>query len=166
MIVYVSVYILLSKSKLLLLKFYINNHVSVVFRHRSVVRSYERLVMPTRRSLYKVPKQISVNPNTGPPSLPKWFENKMMMSSNQKKSVLITGGAGYIGSHCCVEVQQAGYDVIVVDNCCNAVKGKYQCICHSNQWGILLSIPFADCLCSIHVLPFVEFRRTFNLSLN
>lgn len=35
-------------------------------------------------------------------------------------SILVTGGAGYIGSHTCVELLQAGYEVVVVDNLCNA----------------------------------------------
>ena len=35
-------------------------------------------------------------------------------------SVLVTGGAGYIGSHTCVELLQAGYDVIVLDNLSNS----------------------------------------------
>lgn len=34
--------------------------------------------------------------------------------------ILVTGGAGYIGSHTCVELLQAGHDVIVVDNLCNS----------------------------------------------
>lgn len=34
--------------------------------------------------------------------------------------ILVTGGAGYIGSHTCVELLQAGYDVIVVDNLYNS----------------------------------------------
>ena len=34
--------------------------------------------------------------------------------------VLVTGGAGYIGSHTCLELLQAGHQVIVVDNLCNA----------------------------------------------
>ena len=34
-------------------------------------------------------------------------------------SILVTGGAGYIGSHTCVELQQAGYDVVVLDNLWN-----------------------------------------------
>lgn len=34
--------------------------------------------------------------------------------------VLVTGGAGYIGSHTCVELLEAGHDVIVVDNLCNS----------------------------------------------
>lgn len=35
-------------------------------------------------------------------------------------SVLVTGGAGYIGSHTCVELLEAGYDVVVVDNLSNS----------------------------------------------
>ena len=30
-------------------------------------------------------------------------------------AILVTGGAGYIGSHTCVELQNAGYDVVVLD---------------------------------------------------
>ena len=30
--------------------------------------------------------------------------------------ILVTGGAGYIGSHACVELIKAGYQVVVVDN--------------------------------------------------
>ena len=35
-------------------------------------------------------------------------------------SILVTGGAGYIGSHTCVELLNAGYDVVVVDNLYNS----------------------------------------------
>lgn len=35
-------------------------------------------------------------------------------------TILVTGGAGYIGSHTCVELLQAGYEVVVMDNLCNS----------------------------------------------
>lgn len=35
-------------------------------------------------------------------------------------TVLVTGGAGYIGSHTCVALLEAGHDVVVVDNLCNS----------------------------------------------
>ncbi len=36
-------------------------------------------------------------------------------------TILVTGGAGYIGSHTCVELLKNGYDVVVVDNYYNSV---------------------------------------------
>lgn len=36
------------------------------------------------------------------------------------KQILVTGGTGFIGSHTVVELQQAGYDVVIVDNLCNS----------------------------------------------
>lgn len=35
-------------------------------------------------------------------------------------SILVTGGAGFIGSHTCVELLNAGYDIVVVDNLYNS----------------------------------------------
>lgn len=40
-------------------------------------------------------------------------------------SILVTGGAGYIGSHTCVELLNAGYEVIAVDNLSNS---KYEAL--------------------------------------
>ena len=37
-----------------------------------------------------------------------------------KKRILVTGGTGYIGSHTVVELQQSGYDVVIVDNLSNS----------------------------------------------
>ena len=42
------------------------------------------------------------------------------MHVDMKECVLISGGAGYIGSHTAVELTQAGYDVVIVDNFSNS----------------------------------------------
>ena len=35
-------------------------------------------------------------------------------------AILVTGGAGYIGSHTCVELLNAGEEIVVLDNFCNS----------------------------------------------
>ena len=37
-----------------------------------------------------------------------------------KQTILVTGGTGFIGSHTTVELQQAGYEVVIVDNLSNS----------------------------------------------
>ena len=46
-------------------------------------------------------------------------DNKSKMEVDNM-AILVTGGAGFIGSHTVVELQNAGYDVVVVDNLSNA----------------------------------------------
>ncbi len=38
----------------------------------------------------------------------------------KKERILVTGGTGYIGSHTVVELQQAGYQVVIIDNLSNS----------------------------------------------
>ena len=55
-------------------------------------------------------------------------------------AILVTGGAGFIGSHTCVELLEAGYELIVVDNFSNSkpealkrvkqITGKSQAVNH------------------------------------
>ena len=40
------------------------------------------------------------------------------------KCILVTGGAGYIGTHTVIELINAGYDVVVADNFVNAFTGQ------------------------------------------
>ena len=41
-------------------------------------------------------------------------------------NILVTGGAGYIGSHTCVALLEAGHTVIVADNLCNSNEGALE----------------------------------------
>ena len=34
--------------------------------------------------------------------------------------ILVTGGAGYIGSHTCVELLEKGHQIVIIDNFCNS----------------------------------------------
>ncbi len=40
------------------------------------------------------------------------------------KKILVTGGAGYIGSHCLIELIKENYDLLVLDNFVNSSSGK------------------------------------------
>ena len=50
------------------------------------------------------------------------YANPLKKQEDSQMSILVTGGAGFIGSHTCVELLNAGYDVVVVDNLYNASK--------------------------------------------
>lgn len=42
------------------------------------------------------------------------------MTTTSRSTILVTGGAGYIGSHTCLELLNSGYEVIAVDNLVNS----------------------------------------------
>jgi UDP-glucose 4-epimerase len=46
-----------------------------------------------------------------------------------KKTVLVSGGAGFIGSHVTVELAQAGYEVVIADNFSNCDETNYKGVC-------------------------------------
>src|SRR5574344_2126842 len=46
-----------------------------------------------------------------------------------KSTVLVSGGAGFIGSHVAVELSQAGFDVVVADNMSNCDDTNYRGVC-------------------------------------
>lgn len=60
-----------------------------------------------------------------------------------KKRILVTGGAGYIGSHTVVELQNAGYDVVIVDDLSNSTKDSIDGI--EKITGIRPSFEKLDC---------------------
>ena len=41
-------------------------------------------------------------------------------TKGSKMKILVTGGAGYIGSHTVVELFNAGYEPVIADNFCNS----------------------------------------------
>lgn len=43
-----------------------------------------------------------------------------MQPSIKNQTILVTGGAGYIGSHTVVQLIEAGYNVVILDNLCNS----------------------------------------------
>ena len=64
-------------------------------------------------------------------------------------TVLVTGGAGYIGSHACVALIEAGYQVVVVDNLCNGnalALERLQDICSTRPTFIQGDVRDRDCL--------------------
>ena len=50
----------------------------------------------------------------------------IIINEPMKRGVLVTGGAGYIGSHTAVELIEAGYEVIIVDNFSNSDRNSLE----------------------------------------
>lgn len=60
-----------------------------------------------------------------------------------KQTILVTGGTGFIGSHTTVELQNAGYNVVIVDNLSNSHEGVVDGI--EKITGIRPAFEKADC---------------------
>ena len=61
------------------------------------------------------------------------------------QTILVTGGAGYIGSHTVVELLQANYAVIILDNFCNSSPKVIDCInTITAQTTPIYSLPCVD----------------------
>ena len=50
--------------------------------------------------------------------------NFFVESTMGDKCILVTGGAGFVGSHSVIELIEAGYSVVVLDNLANASMGR------------------------------------------
>jgi len=63
----------------------------------------------------------------------------------EKKTVLVSGGAGFIGSHVTVELIEAGYNVIIADNFSNCDETNYKGVCQiTGQQVPLFKMDFCD----------------------
>lgn len=51
-----------------------------------------------------------------------------------KHKILVTGGAGFIGTHTVIELINAGHEVVIVDNLVNSSKKKCRS-CRTNCWS-------------------------------
>lgn len=58
-----------------------------------------------------------------------------------EQNILITGGAGYIGSHCALVLLENDYEVVVLDDCSNAFAGI--------NYSFLIRVIFFVNFCSI-----------------
>lgn len=54
-------------------------------------------------------------------------------------AILVTGGAGFIGSHTVIELQNAGYDVVVVDNLVNSSEKSLERVERSQERRFLFT---------------------------
>ena len=68
--------------------------------------------------------------------------------------VLITGGAGFIGSHTCVELLEKGVEIVVMDNFCNSTPEAVEAI--KNITG--KDFPFYEC----DMLDYAGFKKIFD----
>ncbi len=48
------------------------------------------------------------------------MSNKNLATAHSNLTILVTGGAGFIGSHTCIELLEQGYNVVIVDNLSNS----------------------------------------------
>ena len=72
----------------------------------------------------------------------------------ENKTVLVTGGLGYIGSHTAVELISAGYSPLIVDNLANSTLGRLSSL--EDLTGVKISFEQVDCTDAS------EMRRVFS----
>ncbi len=67
--------------------------------------------------------------------------SKDQVSSLSGKTVMVTGAAGYVATHCIVELMKKGADIVAVDNFVNSIKGNLKL----NE-NIIFLISYSTCL--------------------
>ncbi|MFI3282903.1 MAG: UDP-glucose 4-epimerase GalE [Rikenellaceae bacterium] len=76
-----------------------------------------------------------------------------------KECILVAGGAGYIGSHTAVELVEAGYDVVIVDNLSNSTISAVEGV--RKITGV--DVPFVEVDCC-DMVAFEEVFKSYNFS--
>jgi len=74
------------------------------------------------------------------------------------KKILVTGGAGFIGSHTCVSLFESGYTPVIVDNLCNSKESMIQGI--EKIIGNKIDFYSIDC-CHLEQLDFIFQKHSF-----
>lgn len=87
------------------------------------------------------------------------MEHENLNNMESKKCVLVSGGAGYIGSHTAVELINAGYEVVVIDNLSNSNKDSIEGI--EKITGLRPAFEIVD-TCDIEQLKAVFERYKFD----
>jgi UDP-glucuronate decarboxylase len=78
------------------------------------------------------------------------------MNGLHPKRVLVTGGAGFLGSHLCERLIEAGCDVLAVDNFCTGSKSNVQAILDSDRFELMRH--------DVNLPLYVEIDEIFNLA--
>ena len=83
-----------------------------------------------------------------------------------KEKILVTGGTGYIGSHTVVELQNAGYEVVIIDNLSNSsadvvdnIEKVSASVLHSRNWIAWITPVSTLCLLNIKVSRLLSILR-------
>lgn len=81
-------------------------------------------------------------------------------NNNNNKLILVTGAAGYVGSHCLVELLAADYQVVAIDNCSNAV-GAIEASTDKQQQQLL-----PESLRRVELITGKKFVNFFGVNIN
>ena len=89
---------------------------------RDICMSYTTKLFCTINLVFALYGCTGLNSSTESIKSPVVKQTSTIASKSKKPIVLVTGGMGYIGSHVCVVLLNAGYDVIILDNLSNSKK--------------------------------------------